>query len=209
MKLAQFFALAVVMSAPAHAATMSYTFSAEYQFGVADDDTVSTIADTAEALIGTTLTGTITLDDTFVSGDAVRRIYAAPTITIDQMDLSAVLPFTGTLLQNGEFGFDGYSLFTNLPNTTGDVVSQIFFTMRDSDETILGDTGFPPLPALSEFEITQIGFIGNVTGEANARERVNYTLTSLSPVPAVPLPAGGMLLLTGLAGLAFARRKFV
>ncbi|RYH06851.1 VPLPA-CTERM sorting domain-containing protein [Tropicimonas sp. IMCC6043] len=206
MKIAALIATAVLFSAPAQAATMTYYFSAEYAFGLANDDTVSTIADTAEALIGTTLTGTITFDDTFVSGDAVRRVYAAPTITIDQMDLSGVLPFTEILLQNGEFGFDGYTLRSDLTGSSGDVVSSIFMTLRDTDETIIGDTGFPPLPALSEFEVTEIGFIGNVIGESNARERVNYTLTSLSTTP-VPLPAGGLLLLSGLAGLAWKRPK--
>ncbi|MEM6634486.1 MAG: VPLPA-CTERM sorting domain-containing protein [Pseudomonadota bacterium] len=206
MKLQAFAALAAVLASPVYAATLTYNFSAEYQFGTADDDSVSTIADTAEALIGTTLTGSFTLDDTFLAGDAVRRTYAPGTISIDQMDLSGVLPFTDTVLQNSQFNFDGYTLRTILPDTTGEVVSQIFFTLRDLDENIIGDTGFPPLPALSEFELTQMGFIGNVTGENGARERVNYTLTSLELAP-IPLPAGSMLLLTGLGALALARRR--
>jgi hypothetical protein len=207
MKFARIFALAALVSSPAYAATSTYTFSAVYSSGMADDDTVSTVADVAEGLRGTTLTGTITLDDTFVSGDSVRRLYAAPSITIDQMDLSAVLPFSNTVLQNAEFSFDGYTLVADLPNTIGEVVSQIFITLRDNDKTIIGDTGFPPLPDLSEFESTTLAFIGNVTGETNARERVNFEFTSLVAAQAVPLPAGGVLLLSGLAGLAVARRR--
>ncbi len=195
---------------PAAASTLTYSFTAEHAFGTAADDTVDTIADVAESLIGTTLTGTITLDDTFLSGDAVGRVYAAPSITIDQMDLSGVLPFSSTILQNGETGFDAYSLVTDLPATSGDVVSQIYAALRDTDGTILGNTGFPPLPALSEFEFTVLAFIGNVTGEVNARERVDYRFTSLTRLPdnpVVPLPAGLPLLLAGIGAFALVRRR--
>ena len=130
------------------------------------------------------------------------------TATLNGLDLSGVLPFTGTLIENGQFGFDGISTLTALTATTGDIVSRIFLTLRDGSQSLIGETGFPTGFDLSDFSLTPIGFIGNVPGERGARERVNYTLTSLTPAePAtpVPLPAGGVLLLTAGAGLALTR----
>ncbi len=205
-------ALLSLVALPATAATYVYDFEAEYQNGTADDDSVNTVADLAGALlIGTTLTGTLTIDDTFLSEDAVGRDYVPGAITFDQIDASAYEPFTRTRVING--GTDFLDIFTELDTyPVGDLVSRLHIFLWDFDGGIVGDTGIPTAIDLDVFEVKQIAFVGNIVGEGFARERVNYEFTSISAptvIPTVPLPAGLPLLASGLVlifGLSRRRR---
>ncbi|MGC3938705.1 hypothetical protein ACOTTU_12950 [Roseobacter sp. EG26] len=207
MKLLITAALVSLVATPAAAASLVYDFEAEYLNGSADDDSVDTVADLAGALlIGTTLTGTLSIDDTFLSGDASAREYAPASIFFDQIDGSAYEPFTRTRVLNG--GTDLVDIFTELDSyPVGALISRVQIFLRDFDGEFAGDTGFPTTIDLDDLELKQIAFLGNVVGEVFARERVNYRLTSISAptvVPSVPLPAGlpllggGMVLMLGL-----------
>lgn len=197
-----------LVTMPASAAILSFDFEAEFLSFSADDDSVDTVADLVGALlIGTTLTGTLTIDDTFLSGDASIREYTPGSISFDQIDASAYVPFTRTRVING--GTDQVDLFTELDTyPIGEVVSSVQIFLRDFEGGFVGDTGFPTAIDLDELETRQIAFLGNITGEGFARERVDYEFTSISaptvistvPLPAgLPLLAGGLVLLVGLS----------
>ncbi len=194
-------ALISLVALPATAATYVYDFESEYRSGTADDDSVNTVADLAGALlIGTTLTGTLTIDDTFLSEDAFGRYYVPAAITFDQIDASAYVPFTRTRITDG--GTDAVDIYTEFDTySVGELVSRVQIFLRDTDGGIVGDTGVPTAIDLDEFEVKQIAFLGNIVGEGFARERVDYEFTSISAptvFPTVPLPAGLPLLASGL-----------
>ena len=206
-------AILSLAAVPATAAAYLYDFEAEYLNRMPADDSVDTVADLAGALlIGTTLTGTLTIDDTFLSGNASSRNYVPGAITFDQIDAAAYVPFTDTSVTNG--GTDMVNMFTDI-NTypVGELVSWISVSLWDFDGGFVGDTGVPTAIALGELEPRQIAFLGNIVGEGFARERVNYEFTSISAptvIPSVPLPAGLPLLGSGLLlffGLSHRRRQ--
>ncbi|MGC3940576.1 hypothetical protein ACOTTU_22475 [Roseobacter sp. EG26] len=201
-------ALLTLLALPGTAATYIYDFEAEYKNGTADDDSVDTVADLAGALlIGTTLTGTLTIDDTLLSGNASSRTYAPGSITFDQIDAAAYVPFTQTSVFNG--GSDLVNLSTDI-NTypVGELVSWISVFLRDFDGDFVDDTDAPTAIDLDELETKEMAFLGNIVGKGFARERVNYEFTSISAptvIPTVPLPAGlpllggGLVLIFGLS----------
>ncbi len=203
---------------PTTAASLLFDFEAEYLSGSADDDSVDTVADIAGALlIGTTLTGTLTIDDTFLSGDASIREYAPASISFDQINQSAYEPFTRTRVLNG--GMDLVDIFTELDTySVGEVVSRVQIFLHDFDGDFAGDTGFPTPIDLDDLELMQIAFLGNVAGEVFSRERVDYEFTSISAptvIPTVPLPAGlpllggGLMLAFGLSRRCLWKRQSV
>lgn len=205
-------ALLSLFTMPAAAATLVFDFEAEYLSGSADDDSVDTVADLAGALvIGTTLTGTLTIDDTFLSGGASSKVYAPGSIIFDQIDETAYVPFTETSIFNG--GTDSVIMSTDIDTyPVGELVSRVAIILRDFEEDFVGDdAGVPFVIDPDELEGNTIAFLGNIVGEGFSRERVDYEFTSISAptvIPAVPLPAGLPLLVSGLLLiLEFSRRR--
>lgn len=153
---------------------------------------------------GTSATASISLDDVIFEGAASGNFPG-----------SGITAFSITVengLGSSTFGlsdFDAFIFFSSGPlDGTIDLVGQANF----QDFNFFG----PELSGVEPFVFSEGGFrprfaalsIGNPE-RPEGPEGDLYTLTSFAPatVAAVPLPAGGVLLITGLLGLAAARRK--
>jgi hypothetical protein len=192
-----------------------YTYTAEF-LSSSDDPTVDSIADTARPF--SSISGTITLDDTLIgpSGDFIE--YAAPVITVNEFSLTAIdlLPTSFKVGNDLVFGTSTYDFLTSayggLP--AQDVDYDIMqFSFRDGTATAVSSGDFPTLIDISAFQLAQIYFFSSFEpstgGSGFAKERVTFSFTSfeLESAPAVPLPASLPALLAGLGAFGLLRRR--
>lgn len=200
-------ALACLIAGPAVATSFTYTFTAALDRRTGSDAAV-TIVDQVEAF--STLTGTLTFDDTFVSATSDSATYGTPILTLNEVSLAGVLTPVNVRVDNDAFGgaFDQVvGVNTPLPQdgVYRDIVNVL---IRDTTATALSSTAFPTDLTLADFNIPILFFTSSSDDgtNASARERIDYRFTSLSLAP-VPLPAGLPLLLGGVAGLAWLRAR--
>lgn len=194
-------ASAFCLATTAHATTYTYDFSASLSNRVSSDP-ATTIVDTAAAF--SSITGTITLDDTVLSSGSFSSTYAAPIFTVDQFSTSGVQPSSSTLVGNGS-SLDQIASLTAPSTSPSDFFDRIDFILRDTTATALSSTDFPTFIDLDDFNISVLFFYSSSTF---ARERVDFTITDLTLQTAVvPLPATLPLMMVGLGGLALMRRR--
>lgn len=209
-------ALMSLVSLPVHAAVLDYTFSATLSadFSTTGPFTTDTLVD--DAVAAGTLTGTLsfstapgTLPDT-----ATARSYAAPTITFNEIDTSAIeaLPnFVFVVNDSTTPVLD--SVVAGFPNFTAPgIVDAVSFAFIDSTQTAFSSLDFPALLDLAAFTSTELNIFSTAYDTAGNMiptdsESAQFTFTALTPVAPVPLPAGGALLLTALGALTLARRR--
>ena len=193
-------ASAFCLATTAHATTYTYDFTARF-LNIVASDPATTIVDTAAAF--SSITGTITLDDTVLSSDSDSSTYAAPIFTVDQFSTSGVQPSSSTLVANGSV--DQIASLTDASTSSSDFFDRIDFILRDTTATALSSNDFPTFIDLDDFNIPVLLFYSSSTF---ARERVDFTITDLTLQTAVvPLPATLPLMMVGLGGLALMRRR--
>ncbi|GFE66396.1 VPLPA-CTERM sorting domain-containing protein [Litoreibacter roseus] len=212
MKILIPFFLFTVAAAPAAAATFTY----DVVVTVSDDLSPPPFDDVPEfdlPDVGTTGTVTVALDSTIFDGsplipeetqDISSILSVSATIGDLTTDLSepAILPFlfdSGFRLANG--AFSAIDIFTSTPSESAALAGGFSFTAPDGVATpttlsdvlaILGDEG--------------TGLVFSFNGDIN-EEFVQFAAEIAPSVPAIPLPAGSALLLTGLAAFGVARGK--
>ena len=190
------------------AATYSYSFVAEFDsISGTDGDPNSSTADIAGGF--STLTGTITLDDTPASAviggdDGAKGYYAAPVLTINEFTSGLLEAPDRTVVENDASPFD--QLFFGYTNSVGvgDVYDRVDLILRDSTRTAFSNTDLPTSLVLSDFNIATLFFYG-VTPNG-VFERRNFDVVSLTP-SIVPVPAALPLFLFGLGGLGLLLRR--
>ena len=205
MKLLLPAAAAALLAAPLAAETITYDFTAQFYAGSNSAPDVS-IVDQAAAFIGSGISGSITFDDTFVSAAGISATYGPVTVSINEFSVgSAATIASSTLFNDDGAGRDG--LFATETPTGSTIIDRIALFFIDNSGTVFGDTSFPSILDLADFSRAEIAFISG--NDSFADERIDFGLTSLElqQAPAVPLPAGLPLVLTGLAGFAVLRRK--
>ena len=193
----------------AQAGTVTYSYVAENPTIIRNDVTESSMADLVAGL--SVLTGTITFDDTLVSvGGPIAR-YAPMTITVDGIDTSGLLPGNFVQISNdaGISGIDVLGTTSLVTSTTpADAIDLIW---RDFDGTIFSsNTPFPGMIDINAFEDRALLFYNPRVDAADAtnrfsNDRTDFTITSLTLVPAIPLPAGLPLMLGGLMAVGVFR----
>ncbi|MDD9715701.1 VPLPA-CTERM sorting domain-containing protein [Dinoroseobacter sp. PD6] len=209
MKLVIYAAAVLFSAASAPAAPVTYDFEASFSFRSSDVPTNS-VADAAEDLGN--LSGSFTFDDELLrteTGDTgpspnfTRSLYSVIDLRVDGLDLSGVaLPDLFRIEENDVNDTVGLVYEVDPPAVSWERVSLFLI---DNTRTVFDSIDLPDTIDLADFDLVQLYFFGeNADG---GFERTNFTITSLSKVAPIPLPAGGALLLSGLLGMVLMRRR--
>ncbi len=187
------------------AATYTYSFVADFD-SISGTDGVANSSTSDIAGGFSTLTGTITLDDTpasAVSGgsNGAKGYYAAPVLTINEFTSGLLEAPDRTVVENDASSFD--QLFFGYSNPVGNTYDRVDLILRDNSRTAFSNIDLPTSLVLSDFSIATLFFYG-VTPDGF--ERRNFNVVSLTP-SAVPLPATLPLFLIGLAGVRLLLRR--
>ena len=211
-----------LFASPAFSATFTYDFEAKSigrQFGGLSDP-ADTIVDIADGFAS--ITGTIAFSDVVLS-DGITTRYGAPTVSVDQFDLSTttISPIRLNVTDNriatqNPLGPDDGSVF--------DSFSLIFQSLRPGNSYSRSDV--PGAIDIGDFFfnglLTTASIYDSDLGRYAAVERVDFLFTSLvlrdadgdgngdgRPVEpnVVPLPATLPLLLAGLGGAGLVLRR--
>ena len=196
-------AAATLLATGAQAASYTYAFTAEFN-GIALRTDADTFIDTVATF--STITGTITLFD-LVAFAGNPATYIAPVVTFDQF---AVSEFEGAptwlFIEN-----DGYLGKDTIGTLGGTVEGDNFgFSLVDDQGSALMSAAVPANLNLSDFEAADFFF--STIDRSNPQlprslDFVLYSITSLTPLSDIPLPAGLPLLGAGLLGLGLLRRR--
>lgn len=167
------------------------------------------------AAIGETLSLTYVIDDVGIdigSSPGLGRYASAYTMDFQVGDVSGTLGtgggFNGMSILDNYLNQDGWFMNFNGPSTgLGLYNADIAFS---GPESVWNSTSFLPYVDTALFNTgsnTGSMFLGNWYGNPNSF-LITATITSMSPISPVPLPAAAWLLLSGLGGLgAVARCK--
>ncbi|MEP4198033.1 MAG: VPLPA-CTERM sorting domain-containing protein [Aliishimia sp.] len=208
-------ALMSLTALPALATVLEYNFTAtlvsnesETGFGSIDN-----LVD--EAVVAGTLSGTLSFSTGpgIIASDATSRSFAAPTITFNEIDTAAFEALPNVLFLTNDRGAPTFdSVVSGFPNIIAPgVVESLNFAFTDETQTAFSSLDFPALLDLAAFTDTQLNLFATVYDASgnfvdDASESAQFAFTSLTPSP-VPLPAGGVLLFTGLGALSWGRRR--
>jgi hypothetical protein len=205
----RFFAAALVLSfgfaQSSLAVTYNYNFVAEFA-SINGNDGVANSSTSDIAGGFSTLTGTVTLDDTPASavsggGSGAKGYYAAPVLTINEFTSGFLEAPDRTVVENGTTSLD--QLFFGYSNPVGATYDRVDMILRDNTGTVFSSTDLPTSLDLADFNI-EILFFYSTT--ADGFERRDFNIVSLTP--AIPIPAAVWLFSSGLIGLiGVARRK--
>ena len=195
--------LCIVQSSPA--ATYTYSFVADFD-SLSSTDGVANSSTSDIAGGFSTLTGTISLDDTPASAviggsNGAKGYYAAPVLTINEFTSGLLEAPDRTVVENDATSLD--QLFFGYSNPAGNTYDRVDLILRDRSRTAFSNTDLPTSLILSDFNIATLFFYG-VT--PSGFERRNFNVVSLTP-SVVPLPAALPLFLVGLGGLGLLLRR--
>lgn len=196
------------------ATTLSYRFTAELVRS-SPNDAIDSVVD--QAIAAGTLSGRMdfsTVLDTSKPPTFAEARYLAPIISIDGFDMSGfeTLFEKATIVNNntGAIPFDALIANSGIDASEG-LVESLFLWLDDPSATAIDDARiFPDGIFLSDWEgrtLSMVGRLNDANGAALESERAAFSLSNLTPIPAVPLPAGMPLLIGGLAAFGLLRRK--
>ena len=203
------FIIAVFLSVSAVAA-QSATYTYEFmgvQNSVSADEPVSGIVDAVRGRA--TITGRVIFDLSVVFADANETVYAPATIEIDGVDLTAAnaravsafarVSATGHQIGTGYLGF-----FPGAPEI-GQVLT---FNIFDGSNTLLAGGPVLPVPIPGGY-VGRLGLQSVVWDGVDfvENESAAYEIRLRETTPAVPLPAGSVLLASALVAFGAARRR--
>ena len=185
--------LALTVAASAGAATMTYATTIEAQRGTVDKVTADGRENKNNALgtpddlfyaMGFGGTAVLGFGETFYKDVTVWEVTFEPALSGDHDE--AVEVFVGSSYVNGTFDISSFTFVGTINNKLAQLGQTLSFPGGPFSYVALVDVTKNLFPDSSSFD----GFDLNAVG--------------VSPVP---LPAGGLLLLTAIGGLAVARRR--
>ena len=181
------------------AAILNFNFSADIQQRTGTPTVGSLVHGT---LPFSSISGSFSYDTDAADIDVnpAQGFFNTGTLILDQFTLP-VFANGGTLIGNELFGDDIFLL-----SAYNSFVNTINFSLYDNTETAFTSDSLPLFLSLVDFTSAAIIFSDETQNRANAA----YTITSLSSISAVPLPAGFWLFGSAIIGiLGFRRRKNV
>lgn len=214
MKLALATVCAFVLAGAADAKTFTYAFTASGPIEQFSDPSEASMADDVLATYGpggsqSEMTGVVIFDDTLISTGPTFDTYAPISISINGLDTSNILPGLETRVRN-DATLDFIGTLSNVTATTP--MDAIDIIWRDTDGTALNTVA--PFKGLdiADFEELSLLFYNPRVDPLNpnnrfSRDRTDLTITSLTYIEPVPLPASVPLLLSGLGLLGMLRKR--
>lgn len=106
-------------------------------------------------------------------------------------------------------GFDYFALtsLTPVSGPNGSTITSLLFSMFNEDETIFSGTSHPTLTELNQLNVNLFGIgVRDASGGAVRVLRFDGDI-DIVEISTVPLPAGAILLITGVAGLGIVRHR--
>ncbi len=210
---ALFFAILAMVATTSAARATIVTVDFTATVNALGDDFVST-----PLQVGDLISGSFTYDSTSIADGAnpFGDVFPFMDISLNLADLAtfAADPTRGLTIGDNVGGEDIFQLRAGLSDTNG---GRVTFDARDSDGDIFGAQTLEELTAFFEagdisgleMLLLVVVVIGDgVWGECNGSCGIFADITSLSIEAApIPLPAGGLLFVGGIAGLAAARKR--
>ncbi len=202
----------IAIGATAHAAIITYSFTATQSQGSNGSGLPGGITEAAAGL--STISGTFTWDTngTDITGPnfiASRALYDTGTVILNEIDLSgfpSLLTMTNDL-SNDVPGSpaDSFTIASAVP-ANGDLFRIIFI---DPSETLYSDLSLPSMLTLADFSQALFFFQSFENNSVTSQILFDITSLQLDSITGneVPLPAALPLFLMGLAGLGFKGRK--
>lgn len=208
----------LIAALPITASAAIFTYDFDMTFDMSGDN----VGGFRNEGIGGDLTGFFTIDENSIIQDfafefeIIQRANRFQGNQTDQVELTraggdffgtSVLPAAGGLPAQTTFGFSEItnSVQCSFQNAVGSPFSLSFstfaFTPGDSSVTFRADSR-RATPSCNQF-----GGLGFAIQQPTRQQQISLAETGTLRVSAVPLPAGGLLLLTGLAGVAGLKRR--
>ncbi len=188
------FLIGLIFCSSAHAALVSYNFTAELT-SATGTPTGGSLVDTADGFL--IITGSVSYDTAAAPNLSAPNYqsYLTGTIEIDQFSVTSLFQYAYSQDNSGQnFGIVHQGI--GGPTT--------LFHLQDSSNSLYTGLDLPAALFLTE-PVAEIIFSEGLLGSDPS---VTFTITSLnSPVSAVPIPGALPLFMGGLAGLAVIRRR--
>ena len=193
---------------PVSSATVDYGFTASF------DRSFGTVTNTTILSLGTSVSGSLTYDTTAADFRTDRSnfgsYFQAGDLFLDGVSLGTPTAARDRVTVSDGVSISGSDVFTIEQSFDTSLLLQ--FSMRDASGSVFQSDALPSSLNLADFDLAYVGIyeLSFATGSAqgNIVGGREFTLTSLQP-PAVPLPAGGVLLLTGCLALMWRRRPII